>query len=108
MIRVAVPLWLALSLRSKSKCDILKPGWLNQDSLTAILKKEEDTQKDLCEDLPIYYFEIARLIGVTPNERRLLQDIYEIRIGKSRRKMSELSEDVLEVRYFNSSLFEIK
>jgi hypothetical protein len=39
--RKHIPLWLALSLKKRSKCSIAIPDWLKTENLDAILKAEQ-------------------------------------------------------------------
>jgi GINS complex subunit 2 len=52
-----VPLWLALSLKKRSKCTITMPDWLKIESLDKILEAER-REKEL-QKIDFHYIEVA-------------------------------------------------
>jgi|Transcript_6327 GINS complex subunit 2 len=55
--RKHIPLWLALSLKKRSKCSIAIPDWLKTENLDAILKAEQ-REKEL-QKIHFHYIEVA-------------------------------------------------
>lgn len=43
-IPVAVPLWVAISLRQKEKCTIVAPEWMDVEILEAKLEEEKNSR----------------------------------------------------------------
>lgn len=62
----SVPLWLAIILKKKLKCNIVPPEWLTVRSLQVARDSERTTEK-LCE-LGFHFFPIAyQLLSVAPD-----------------------------------------
>ena len=100
---VLVPLWLAVYLKQRNKCDIQVPSWLDIEFLKRV-RAEERTQeflKKFTEVIPYYYYEIGRLLlseckndFTKPQEvMSILEDIKEIRKEKLLRNMREIDPD---------------
>lgn len=95
-----VPIWLAITLRKRSKCSIKCPDWLTTEYLENIVQKER-TQLQL-EKLPFYYLEIANLLLSNASQdipnpdsiAALIQDIKNIRMDRIRIGMSNTSDSV--------------
>lgn len=86
-----VPIWLALALKFRNKCQIHCPDWLTVENLEQI--KEDETNNELFTPLPNpFYREISNLLlnqssGDIPNAdqvQTLIKDIWDIRISKLR------------------------
>lgn len=68
-VPIEVPLWIALNLKLKEKCNIICPHWLTANSLQNYIALErpsanddEDTSTDIRSTLPYHYAEIGFLI----------------------------------------------
>lgn len=93
-----VPLWLALSLRKQSRCTIIIPDWLSQESLESVKKLEKESSKSEFQPLHDRYREIAALLLHHAAEdfedpetiRRLVADIEDLRQHKIREGMQSL------------------
>lgn len=86
-----VPLWLAISLKQRQKCQIHPPDWLEIEKLESI--KEEEINNEFFVKLPNLHFrEVAHLLLMNaadniPNAdqiRTLVKDIWDIRAAKLR------------------------
>ena len=86
---VEVPLWLALFLKKRDKCQIKPPEWLEVDRLKATLAEERENE-DKFSDLPFHYLEMAKLLLANASSdltdanaiRALLADIEDVRRAK--------------------------
>jgi len=86
-----VPLWIGLNFRSRSKCHIVPPDWLNVSILEAV-KKEEVSSKLFTKMPSEYYMPVAKLLfGQCPIDipdadacKVLVKDIWDIRTAKLR------------------------
>ena len=98
-----VPLWLAVYLKQRNKCDIQVPNWLDIEFLKRVRAEERhaDCQDKFSEVIPYYYFEIGRLLLSEcrndfnrPQEvMSILEDIKEIRKEKMLRSMRNMDPD---------------
>ena len=94
---VTVPLWLALYLKSRNKCQMQLPKWLDYDYLVKVKSVEKEQSREFCDDIPYYYYEIANLLLLNCQEefstlggqqngaqkvRSAIEDIYELRKEK--------------------------
>lgn len=113
MRRAQVPLWIALVLKSQSKCNIVAPKWLNLNSLKE-LYDEERKFPDAFTDLPWNWLELSKIIMTkaaddlsdsTAPLRAIIQDLREIRQLKCRRGLKELNESNIQLN--GLSLMEI-
>ena len=86
-----VPLWLAINLKQRQKCQIHPPDWMEIEKLESI--KEEEVNSDFFVKLPNPHFrEVAHLLLINatdniPNAdqvRTLVKDIWDIRAAKLR------------------------
>jgi GINS complex subunit 2 len=113
MRREQVPLWVALILKSRDKCSIVPPEWLN---LTFLREKyEEEIKKPTrFSSLPSNWLEISKIIlARAPDDledpshllRSIIQDLREIRLVKSRKGLKELNESNIQLN--DLSLLEI-
>ncbi|KAF9151244.1 DNA replication protein psf2 [Linnemannia schmuckeri] len=121
-----VPLWMAISLKKKHKCNIRVPDWMTVEALTKTLKEEQTYE--LFSSMPYHYMEIAQLllenamddIPSADTTRTLLKDLREARQSKARKGVDSLGESYLqmdniglmeinEIRpFFTKAFFEIK
>ncbi|KAF8288829.1 Psf2-domain-containing protein [Clavulina sp. PMI_390] len=102
--RATVPLWLAVNLKLKAKCNIIPPDWLSPDFLKQKVKDELSTEGDFTE-LPFRYMEIAKvLLDVasddlpSPDRIRLhLKELREARQEKARRGLSLINHSIVDL-----------
>ncbi|KAF9287898.1 DNA replication protein psf2 [Linnemannia elongata] len=107
-----VPLWMAISLKKKHKCNIRVPAWMTVEALTKTLK-EEETNDVRFSYMPYHYMEIAQLllenamddIPSAEATRTLLKDLREARQSKARQGVHALGESYLQMD--NIGLMEI-
>ncbi|KDQ21557.1 hypothetical protein BOTBODRAFT_182861 [Botryobasidium botryosum FD-172 SS1] len=98
-----VPLWLAVNLKLKRKCNIVPPDWLNVEYLQERLA--EETSSPAFSALPFRFAEIAKvLLDVAADDlalpdkiRSLLKDLREARQSKSRDGLKKLDHIQLEM-----------
>ena len=98
-----VPLWLAVYLKQRNKCDVQVPNWLDIEFLKRVRTEErhKDCKDGFSEVIPYYYYEIGRLLlnecktdFAKPQETMsILEDIKEIRKEKMLRKMKMIDPD---------------
>jgi GINS complex subunit 2 len=109
---VAVPLWLAVTLRTRKKCAIRPPDWLTKEFLRDKLDTEKTT--DLFSEMPDHFQEIAALLfecastDIRDSElvRTLLADIHDVRYSKTRKGLANAKDSEI-VKMNNLSLLEI-
>ncbi|CAL9059410.1 unnamed protein product, partial [Musa banksii] len=82
-----VPLWLAVALKERGKCDIRAPDWMSVDKLMQILEAERGSPREF-QPLPFHYIEISKLLFKHAHDN--IQDIYMVR---------SLIEDIRDVRF---------
>lgn len=58
--KVSVPLWLAINLKVKSKCNITPPEWLSAEYIKQ--KVDEELGQEQFTQLPFRYLEIAKVL----------------------------------------------
>jgi GINS complex subunit 2 len=95
-----VPLWFAIYLRKRGKCQIRIPDWLSLGSLEALVQHEKTMS--IFAKLPFHYMEIGQLLlthakdDVSEPERvsALLQDLENIRTDRMRLGLSNLASRV--------------
>jgi len=56
-----VPLWLALTLRSKRRCTIQPPQWMNAEHLAGLVVRESGVDEPVHE-VPPFYVEVGRAL----------------------------------------------
>ena len=98
-----VPLWLAVYLKQRNKCDILVPNWLDIEFLKRVKEEErsEALKDTFSEVIPYYYYEVGQLLltecksdFAQPQQvMSVLEDIKEIRKEKFLRKMRSVDPD---------------
>ena len=99
----SVPLWLAVYLKQRNKCDIQVPNWLDLEFLKKVKQEERhaDWADKFTEVIPYYYYEVGRLLlteckddFAQPQQvMSVLEDIKEIRKEKMLRKMRTIDPD---------------
>ncbi|THU52820.1 hypothetical protein C4D60_Mb10t07960 [Musa balbisiana] len=72
-----VPLWLAVALKERGKCDIRAPDWMSVDKLMQILEAERESPREF-QPLPFHYIEISKLLFKHAHDN--IQDIYMVSI----------------------------
>ena len=88
---VEVPLWLALTLKRRLKCQVQPPEWLELEALRTALEKEKEGAS-FGENVPYHYLEIAAMLlngakDDIPNHdaiRTAVEDLKDIRQRKVR------------------------
>ncbi|KAG6821513.1 hypothetical protein H0H93_000022 [Arthromyces matolae] len=99
--KATVPIWMAVNLKTKKRCHIVAPPWLNVDFLQDRLNKE--TSQRGFSDLPFRFAEISKvLLDVASDDlenpdklRYLLKDLREARQAKSREGLQSLDHSEL-------------
>ncbi|OCB87488.1 hypothetical protein A7U60_g5393 [Sanghuangporus baumii] len=95
-----VPLWVAVNLKLKKKCNIIPPDWLNVEVLQNKLTAETDERyKEEFSSFPFRYAEIAKvLLDVASDDldqpdkiRTILKDLREARQSKIRDTLLRLN-----------------
>jgi GINS complex subunit 2 len=113
MRRQALPLWVALILKSQDKCNIVPPDWLTVAHLKARYD-DELAQPTRFSTLPWHWLETSKiLLARAPDDladptaqlKLVIQDLREVRLVKSRRGLHELNE--LNIQLDGLSLLEI-
>ena len=109
---VEVPLWLALFLKKRDKCQI-PPAWLEVDLLKATLAEERENE-DKFSDLPFHYLETAKLLLANAssdltdaNAIALLADIEDVRRAKVERVLKNLDIGSVSVKLNGLSAMEV-
>jgi GINS complex subunit 2 len=69
-----VPLWLALSLKKRSKCTITIPNWLKTEKLDSILKTEQ--REEELQKIDFHYVEVA--LSLCKHAREDMTDWYQV------------------------------
>ena len=103
---VKVPLWLAVYLKQRNKCDVQVPNWLSIEFLKRV--RTEERHKDdkgalsaFTEVLPYHYFEVAHVL-LTQCEgdfedpaqtKSILEDIKEARKEKLVKELRNMDPD---------------
>jgi len=95
---VNVPLWLAVYLKQRKRCDIQMPTWLDVDFLKKVRAEDKANGLQFSPALPYYYNEIAQLLlhecmEEIPNHKQLksvLEDIQEQRKDKLSKVLKQI------------------
>ncbi|KAL3926620.1 MAG: hypothetical protein SGPRY_003214 [Prymnesium sp.] len=109
-----VPLWLAIFLRKRDKCQIVTPAWLSAENLQEALEDEKRHQ-DRFAQLPYHYIEIAKELLAHASEdiedvhkiRSVLADIEDHRRAKVERGLRNIDADSSVVRLSNLGAMEL-
>lgn len=91
-----VPLWLASYLYTSNMCQIVPPKWMNVSTLRKCISAERENEITL-QTMPEYYMEVAFAFFLKfPNSvpdseqvRSLVEDIWELRVEKIRKLISQ-------------------
>ncbi|OAJ37879.1 hypothetical protein BDEG_21851 [Batrachochytrium dendrobatidis JEL423] len=103
LFRTSVPLWLALAFKSKDKCTIVPPEWMDPTSLQDMMTQEKMHAE--FSALPFHYIEIATALLESASDdiphaefiRQVFCDLKEIRETKIRAGMGALDGQYLQV-----------
>ena len=85
-----VPLWLAIYLKQRNKCQVQVPQWLDFDYLNKVKVIERELDEIFSEEIPYYYFEVATLFfnhcadefQQVAKMKSIIEDIFELRKEK--------------------------
>jgi GINS complex subunit 2 len=80
---VRVPLWLALALWKRKKCDIKAPEWMSVEYLQTVLELERG-EPGAFQPLPFHYIEIAQFLFTAGMQESLPKQVFEDEEGKVR------------------------
>lgn len=59
---VTVPLWLAIYLKQRKRCDVSIPAWLDVEFLKKVRTEDKSNGEAFSNALPFYYAEISQLL----------------------------------------------
>merc|ERR1712059_175362 len=91
---VSVPLWLAVNLRQRQRCRLVKPAWCDVDRLEEV--RDQEREEDLFTEMPAKnIFVVANLLLDVATQdieradevRTVLKDIWDIRQAKLRKSV---------------------
>lgn len=123
--QVMVPFWLALMLKKDKKCRITPPEWMNAETLTDILAKEQEEKgifTKVCnpgagyQQHEYHFMEISKLMlryaedDVT-NARKikeLIHDIVHIRANKQRAGLKYVDTETMLIQQDNIGAVELR
>ena len=99
---IGVPLWLAVYLKKRQKCQVEVPFWLKEEYLGKVKMEERENSKEFSDSIPYYYFEIAQLLLSSCEDefthprqtKSLIEDIFSLRRDKLLRVMKEINPEV--------------
>lgn len=95
---IQVPLWMAKLLHQRHLAQIHLPDWLSSAKLIELLRLEKE-HDELTNELPFYYFEIARSLNMVMDRptQVVLQDLMSFRVDKLRHQFNEMvSKEILQ------------
>lgn len=78
-----VPLWLALALWKRKKCDIKAPEWMSVEYLQTVLELERG-EPGAFQPLPFHYVEITNFLFTAGTQESLPKQVFEEKEGKVR------------------------
>ena len=95
---VTVPLWLAIYLKQRKRCDVQLPNWLDLEFLKKVRMEEMEQTQAFSESLPYYYAETAHLLLHECEDeftnykqvKSVLEDIVEARNEKLNRILKNI------------------
>ena len=95
---VSVPLWLAVYLKTRNKCQVQVPKWLDYEYLCKIKLQEKELADTFSEEIPFYYFEVASLLfnncadefQNVQKMKSIIEDIFELRSEKLIRMLKNI------------------
>ena len=107
---VTVPLWLAVYLKQRNKCQVQLPIWLDYDTLTKIKSIERENGETFSEYIPYYYFEMANLLFTHCSDefahlqkmKSVVEDIFELRKEKLVRMLKRVDPET-PVKYLSTA-----
>ncbi|MFH4978163.1 hypothetical protein AB6A40_004872 [Gnathostoma spinigerum] len=87
---VSVPLWVAINLKRRHKCEIIPPEWMDIEEIKRMIVAE--TESPFFTEIPPYFFEISHLllenavddIAETDQVKTFVQDLWDKRVAKMR------------------------
>ena len=87
---VTVPLWLAVYLKERNKCQVQPPRWFDYEYLCKVKAVEKELGDMFSEEIPYYYFEVANLLlnncadefQSVQKMKSVIEDIFELRREK--------------------------
>eukprot|EP00752_Nemacystus_decipiens_P014325 g12744.t1 len=99
--RAKVPLWLAITLKKRQKCQIARPPFMSVGYLEQVLRREREDAA-VFTPLPHHYLEIASLLLNTASDdieepdrvRTLLEDVENVRRAKMYEGMGSAAQEV--------------
>ncbi|CAM9393999.1 unnamed protein product [Ectocarpus sp. 13 AM-2016] len=99
--RAKVPLWLAITLKKRQKCQIACPSFMSVGYLEQVLRREREDAA-VFTPLPHHYLEIASLLLNTASDdieepdrvRTLLEDVENVRRAKMYEGMGSAAQEV--------------
>ncbi|KAK9449846.1 DNA replication complex GINS protein psf2 [Limtongia smithiae] len=106
MRRATVPLWVAIILKKQSRCNVVAPDWLSEESLKAAYEAEASNMERFSAMLPWEWLEVGEIIlSNAPDDllnpphviRNLLRDIREIRQAKVRAGIKNIDETYMQL-----------
>lgn len=98
---VQVPIWLAIYLKQRNKCQVQLPHWLDYDYLKKIKSYEQESGEQFCNEIPYYYYEIANLLFTSCGDEFPQADKASVSGGKQAsglQKVKSIIEDIHEFR----------
>ncbi|KZV69869.1 DNA replication complex GINS protein PSF2 [Peniophora sp. CONT] len=107
-LKAKIPIWMAVNLKLKKKCNIVPPDWLRPENLRE--KLQQETNNPGFSEMPLRFAEIAKvLLDVASDDvqesdkvRSLLKDIREVRQAKSRDGLQNIDRSELALANFAS------
>lgn len=92
--RVRVPLWLAVTLRQRHRCKMVRPDWMEKERLEEL--REQERESAFFTEMPAaHIFETANIILDVATEdienaddiRTILKDVWDMRQAKLRKSV---------------------
>ena len=98
---IQVPIWLAIYLKQRHKCEIQIPNWLDPEFLKHVRTEECELKEQFTDTIPYYYFEIAHLLLTHCEDdfkqvsqvKSILEDIQETRKDKLLKQLRKIDTD---------------
>ena len=95
---ITVPLWLAVYLKKRQKCQVSPPVWLESDYLKKVKVEEKEEPAKFSQSIPYYYFEISQLLLAECADefedarqvKSLIEDLFDMRRDKLIKLMKEI------------------
>jgi GINS complex subunit 2 len=108
-LKTQVPLWLAIVLKKKKKCQIIPPGWLSKGNIELLFyskdylksKLEEEKLQPGFSSLPFHYMEHSHTLLKNAaddiEDAEELRDIWELRERKVQAGFQTLDQHYLQM-----------